>query len=220
MSHFMSRYPINNPQSSYLVTASGACAALVDMFILMDSSTSVDVPNYQKEKDFIKAFSHKFDMVSKRTRLGVISFSDNAEINIHLDDFNNVTRFVEKVNKIPWIMGKTSTTLALNKAYEALFGGQGAARPLVPRVIVLITDGSGTGSLREVLKKLRGKCTQLFGVGIGTKETDAKHVADEGKLIKVDNFSLLQDQVDNFVNMVCGGKYIFKIKSTDLRQYI
>lgn len=188
-----------------MISASGQCTALVDMFILMDSSTSVEEPNYQKEKDFVKSFSNKFDMSSKRARLGVISYSTNATVNIRLGDFNNTTDFEQKVNDIPYIRGKTSTTLALEKAYNALFGDGGLARPLVSRAVVLITDGRGDRDLKDVLMRLHGKCTQLFGVGIGTT-TDARHIADKGNLIEVDNFSLLQDQVEKFVDIVCEGK--------------
>ena len=178
------------------------------MFVLMDSSRSVEKTNFEKMKDFVISISEKFDMLTKRVRLGVISYGTNATVNIPLGDFNIHADFAKEVKKIVYLKGTTSTSLALEKVYEALFGDGGKARPLVSRAVVLITDGEGSEKLPPIMKKLRAKCTKLFGVGVGTQTTDADHVADnDGNLIKVDSFSMLQDQVDKFMNTVCNGKY-------------
>ena len=94
------------------------------------------------------SFLHLFDVSARGTHVGMISFSNDAELLFDFKDdrYYNEDQLRKRIKKIPLKRGaKTRTDLALTLANEKLFSVEGGDRPGVPNVCVLFTDGKSTG---------------------------------------------------------------------------
>ena len=87
----------------------------VDLQFILDSSSSVDRPNYQNGKDFIKSVSSVFDLRNGDVRVGVLTYQThvNIEDDIPLGQIHSQDTFNEKVDAIRYTGGDTHSGEAL-----------------------------------------------------------------------------------------------------------
>ena len=107
----------------------------------MDSSGSIRDANYQKQKDFIREFSHQLDLGSRAVQLGLIVFSDLPILSVRFGTLKSTDRssFAAAVDAVPYFRGRTRIDSALDTAAEYLFPE--GRQNVVPQIFFLITDG-------------------------------------------------------------------------------
>ena len=72
----------------------------VDIGILMDESGSVNAEDWVRQKNFVKDLSDHFKFGSNAARMGVISFSTYAHLDIQLNSNSNGNSFKQAVDRI------------------------------------------------------------------------------------------------------------------------
>ena len=148
-----------------------ACPTNIDLGFILDSSGSLR-SEYHKEKAFLKEVSKSFGIGENDTRVGVVTFSFTAEHSIKLNDHYDQDAFDTAVENIP-LMGRTTRIdRALRMAQDVLFLERNGARAGVPKVLILLTDGSQTQSAdmeepADVAKEIIASGIKLLVVGIG-----------------------------------------------------
>jgi hypothetical protein len=81
--------------------------------------------------------------------MGVVTFSDSANVVISLSASNNNAAFIPKVRNIPFLGGYTATWEALTIATTHLTVNAAAMKYAIPRLAIIVTDGqSQTPSVR------------------------------------------------------------------------
>ncbi|XP_057306435.1 collagen alpha-5(VI) chain-like isoform X2 [Hydractinia symbiolongicarpus] len=185
-----------------------SCEAVVDVGFILDSSGSLR-NEYGKEKNFLKSMATTFGISENGSRAGVVTFSYYTEHSIKLSDYTDLARFNEAVDRIP-LMGRTTRIdKALRVAQKDLFSISNGGRPGVPKILILLTDGSQTpdadaeepGDIADELRK-QGITILVVGIGSGVNSTELAHIAG-----KTDNvFSAAS------FDQLVGNEFVDKIK--------
>ena len=139
--------------------------------------------DYQREKDFLKALAGSFGLGDDRSRAGVITFSYFAEHSIKLKDHSDISSFNDAVDKIPLMGSTTRIDKALRLSQDELFSLSNGARPGIPKIIVLLTDGSQTqdadavdpGDIADDIRN-DGVRILVIGIGSGVNQTELEHL--------------------------------------------
>ena len=167
----------------FLSASTPICRAKVDVGFILDSSGSLR-NEYHKEKDFLKAVANAFDISADGSRVGVVTFSFNAEHSIKLKDHSDKSSFNAAVDAIPLMGSTTRIDRALRLTQKELFAAENGGRKNVPKILVLMTDGSQTadadaedpGKISEELRKA-GIELIVLGIGKGVDKEELDHMA-------------------------------------------
>lgn len=111
-------------------------------------------------------------MSPRDSRVGVIEYSDNANVIFHLNKYQNIKDVKEAVENIQPSRGiGLSTDEVLKTAAKEMFTVKNGAQPGLPKVFVLFTSAKSTGSqpLRDMGKSLKELGVTIYVVGIGGK---------------------------------------------------
>lgn len=140
------------------------------MVILDESGELKNWNNFVMMKRFIKNLTREFELSNKKTKIGIISFTeDNLQIfDLHsYHDNKNIDSQIDKLN----YEGIRANSGDLNKALDAtqanLFTGE---RDLsVPRLMIFFDSAAKKDDQTEVKAfKLQGSDVQTFCIGLGT----------------------------------------------------
>lgn len=148
------------------------CTQKSDVAFVIDSSGSISRTNFQKEKDFVKEVASTFKMGPDQSQIAVISYSDDAQIDVKFGEYSNVNDFNAAVDSVKHQRRRTRIDLALDLAVSGLFTPEGGARPNVAKVMIILTDGkqtnmSGSKSLDVAVRPLQKINVTIFAVGVG-----------------------------------------------------
>ena len=155
----------------------------IDLGFVVDSSYSLR-NEYHKEKEFVKKLARLSNLSPDGTRAGVVTYSIRAKTNIKLTDYTDIGPFENAVDQIPLMGLRTRTDRGLRMAQNELFADGNGIRKGVPKVIVLLTDGSQTPSRgyedpwipAEELRK-SGIHVLVIGIGEATNRTELDLIA-------------------------------------------
>ena len=154
------------------------CQTKVDVGFILDSSGSLR-NDYDKEKDFLKALAASFGVSDNGTRAGVVTFSYNSEHSIKLNDHSSFSTFSGAVDKIPLMGSTTRIDKALRLSQKELFTLPNGGRPGIPKILILLTDGSQTQDVDAedpsiIANEIRSKGIKLLVIGIGAGVNQAE----------------------------------------------
>ncbi|KAK6180506.1 hypothetical protein SNE40_012649 [Patella caerulea] len=165
-----------------------------DVLFLLDSSSSIWAPDFQKQLEFVRQVVDKFDLGTNKTRVGVITFSDGVHPVIPLDSYKQ-SEFDAKLMKIPYLTGGTSTSAAIQFVRRVGFAGD-KSRPEVARVAIVITDGQSRNLFETVeeSRKAHKEGIYVFAVGVGRDVDDEEMMSiasdpDENFVFRVDDYN-------------------------------
>ena len=163
------------------------CDAKVDVAFILDSSGSLR-NDYGKEKDFLKTLAGAFGVSQSGSRAGVVTFSYYTEHSIKLSDHDDLASFNAAVDKIPLMGSTTRIDKALRLTQKEMFTLANGARAGVPKVLILLTDGSqtqdaGAENPGEVAAELRKEGVNILvvGIGKGVNATELENIAGKAE---------------------------------------
>jgi len=190
------------------------CKAKVDVGFILDSSGSLS-NDYQKEKDFLKTLAAAFSVSKDDSRVGVITFSHKSEHSIKLKDHTDIKSFNDAVDAIPLMGSITRIDKALRQTQQELFTPENGGRPGLPKVLILLTDGSQTagGDAEDpvdIAAEIRNSGISLIVVGIGSgiNPTELARIAGGN-----DN-TFLASTFDELI----GGEFIKELTDTSCKE--
>ncbi|CAH3124523.1 unnamed protein product [Pocillopora meandrina] len=148
------------------------CDRVMDVSFLVDSSESVGLQNLQKLLDFVRRIAKTMRISPRGSHGSLVVFSDNAKVQIKLDDHDNIQEFSNALRDVPYMGQKTRIDKALRVALSGVFNSRAGMRAGVRRVAVLLTEGHQTRTfdaipLRYAVEPLRRRRVNVFAVGIG-----------------------------------------------------
>lgn len=111
-----------------------------DVVFIMDSSGSISKDDYDKEKDFVKQLANIFDISLGQARASVIIYDDNPKLIFGFEDELDNRNASAIIPSLEHLKGRTRIDKALAMA-ERVFTD---ARPTVPRIVFILTDGKQT----------------------------------------------------------------------------
>ncbi|CAK8684243.1 unnamed protein product [Clavelina lepadiformis] len=145
--------------------------ALVDLVIVLDSSSSIGEPNWGLMKQFVGQFIDGFDVGPTAARIGVFRFNNQVDTDsqILLKDYpDDKFELLGKLAEIPYRGRGTLTGLALQHARNVMFQADNGDRPEAPNVLLVITDGRAKDDNRVITQSqlLRDDGVVVFSLGV------------------------------------------------------
>ena len=165
------------------------CQVVIDVGFILDSSGSLR-NNYEQEKEFLKSLAKTFGVSSNGSRAGVVTFSYFSKHSIKLSDHGDIATFNQAVDNIPLMGSTTRIDKALRLAQKELFSLGNGGRVGVPKLLILLTDGTqtqdaGAEDPGDIAEELRADGINILvvGIGRGINETELTHIAGEEKSV-------------------------------------
>ena len=170
----------------------------MDVGFIVDSSGSLTT-EYHKQKKFVKQLAESFQISQSGTRAGVILFSYHAEHRIKLLDHDSTSTFNKAVDDLPLMRSTTRIDKALLLVQKGLFTKKNGGREGVPKLLILLTDGSQTpgddakdpAKLAEAIRKSGVKFV-VVAMGAAVNKTELTEISgDPSNLHIADTFDQL-----------------------------
>ena len=183
------------------------------MFVL-DSSGSILPDSFQNMKEYVGNFVSSFAFSTDGAQFGVVSFSNDAQVDIPLgtdqNDFNTALQGLQQ------LLGTTNTAAGINLAIEQ-FENNGRAG--VPMVMFVITDGNSTdrASTMSAAAIARGMGITVFSIGIGSVDVnELNEIAsdpDSDHVFLIEDFTpeSFQQVLSPLVQQICSRKFTFSL---------
>lgn len=106
-----------------------------DILFLLDTSSGVGLDNFNKMKQFLDKIVNSFDIDNLLTRVGVVTFDEEARYDIKLNAHNTEKELLEGIKQLSYGNGKaTRIDKALLLAGKQGFAEENGARPGVNKV--------------------------------------------------------------------------------------
>ncbi|XP_052796198.1 cartilage matrix protein-like isoform X2 [Mya arenaria] len=183
-----------------------------DVFFLIDSSGSITRKDFNKEISFVQSVVKLFDVAMDKTRIGLISFSHDANIVLPLDSLMSKEEVLNKLSNIPHVGGGTNTAEALKLARQQGFSAD-VVRPNVPKLIIVLTDGLSRDEIQTArearLAQAMGIKAFAIGIGRAVDMVEIRNIAsnpDQQYVFQVEDFSSLETIKDVLADKACGVK--------------
>lgn len=144
-------------------------------------------------KKFVKSVAASFVVAPKIARVGVIGFS---RLIIKLIDLDNILSFNDAVDNITFMDTKATIDQALRMAQWMLFRSGSGGRDGVPKLLIVIANGSQINYDSEkeavaIAKELQLKSITISAVVIGNRLNETKLENTAGELYNALNYDEL-----------------------------
>ena len=139
------------------------------MFAL-DGSDSVVKNGFDNVKDHVTVMLDNFTISEDETHVGVVEFSDKANIILPLNQLFEPNLVKDKVKAIVPSGGKEKVIdEALRKSAGEVFDPKSGGRPGASKVLIIVTNGKSTGKEppKRAVKPLKEKGVRVYVVNIG-----------------------------------------------------
>ena len=143
-----------------------------------------------------------FEIGLDRTRVGWISFNENAWVSFHLNVYSNKASLIRAIHRIPYEKGWTAIGRGLETLRTQGFNG-GRNSFDIPEVAIVVTDGHTnrgleipTATAAERLRRDMDRNVNVFAVGVGQEvnTTELAAVASAG----IEDVQSHMHHIDNF----------------------
>jgi len=109
-----------------------------DIVFALDQSGSINYLEWRHFLAFTKNVAGAFRIGRDLTRVGLLKFSNYVDIKFHLDKYDDRQSVTDAIGKLRNSGGNTNIAAALRTARNML----SVSRPAVPKILILLTDGS------------------------------------------------------------------------------
>ncbi|XP_048190837.1 LOW QUALITY PROTEIN: collagen alpha-1(VII) chain [Perognathus longimembris pacificus] len=179
-----------------------------DIVFLLDGSSSIGRSNFREVRGFLEGLMLPFSGVASAqgVRFATVQYSDDPQTEFGLDAISSGADAIRAIRELSYKGGNTRTGAALLHVADHIFLPH-LARPGVPKVCILITDGKSQDLVGPAAQKLKGQGVKLFAVGIkNADQEELKQVASQPTndfFFFVNDFSILRTLLPLISRRVC-----------------
>ncbi|XP_036387736.1 matrilin-4 [Megalops cyprinoides] len=179
----------------------------VDLVFIIDSSRSVRPHEFETMRKFMINIIHTLDVGLDATRVGVVQYSSQVQNVFSLKSFSKMEDMVKGINEIIPLAQGTMTGLAIKYAMNVAFSAEEGARPKVPHVAVIVTDGRPQDRVAEVAAAAREKGIEIYAVGVARADMNSLRAMAspplEDHVFLVESFDLIHQFGLQFQDKLC-----------------
>uniref|UniRef100_A0A8C2JM62 Matrilin 4 n=1 Tax=Cyprinus carpio TaxID=7962 RepID=A0A8C2JM62_CYPCA len=180
----------------------------VDLVFIIDGSRSVRPHEFETMRKFMIDIIHELDIGLEATRVGVVQYSSQVQNVFSLKAFSKTAQMVKAINEIIPLAQGTMTGLAIRYAMNVAFSAEEGARPNVPHVAVIVTDGRPQDRVAEVAAAARESGIEIYAIGVARADmTSLRAMASppfEDHVFLVESFDLIHQFGLQFQDKLCG----------------
>ncbi|XP_003228073.3 cartilage matrix protein [Anolis carolinensis] len=159
-----------------------ACSggAPTDLVFLIDGSKSVRPENFELVKKFINQIVDSLDVSDRNAHVGLVQYSSSVRQEFPLGQYKDKKDIKAAVRRMSYMEKGTMTGQALQYLVDSSFAISSGARPGVPKVAIVFTDGRSQDYINDSAKKAKELGYKMFAVGVGNAvEDELKEIASE-----------------------------------------
>ncbi|KAG2461737.1 MATN4 protein, partial [Polypterus senegalus] len=180
----------------------------LDLVFIIDSSRSVRPFEFETMRKFMIDIIHAVDVGPEAARIGVVQYSSQVQNIFSLKSYTKKSDMVKAINEIIPLAQGTMTGLAIQYAMNVAFTVQEGARPKIPKVAVIVTDGRPQDRVAEVSTQARGMGIEIYAVGVQRADMNSLRAMAspplEEHVFLVESFDLIQQFGKQFQDKLCG----------------
>lgn len=141
---------------------------IMDLVIVLDSSSSVKIHNWKKVVKFVGDVVEKLDLSHEASQVYVIRYNSEVDENNQLlfTQSSNKTQIDAALASIPYDGRGTYTGKALSYLRSHLLR-RATNRPNATDVVLLLTDGRASDDVKLISSQLRDDGVEMFAIGVG-----------------------------------------------------
>ncbi|XP_051908747.1 collagen alpha-1(XII) chain-like isoform X2 [Hippocampus zosterae] len=137
-----------------------------DVVLLVDGSYSIGLANFAKVRAFLEVLVNTFDIGPNKVQISLVQYSRDPHTEFLLNTYSDLSGVLKGVRSFPYRGGSTNTGKAMTYVRDRIFQLSKGARPHVPRVAILITDGKSSDAFQRPATELRDADVEIFAVGV------------------------------------------------------
>ncbi|NXQ35747.1 MATN1 protein, partial [Alaudala cheleensis] len=169
-----------NSDGKTCTACNGGLGSALDLVFLIDGSKSVRPENFELVKKFINQIVDSLEVSDKQAQVGLVQYSSSVRQEFPLGQFKNKKDIKAAVKKMSYMEKGTMTGQALKYLVDSSFSIINGARPGVPKVGIVFTDGRSQDYISDAAKKAKDSGFRMFAVGVGNAvEDELREIASE-----------------------------------------
>ncbi|KAK3740799.1 hypothetical protein QZH41_010083, partial [Actinostola sp. cb2023] len=143
-----------------------------------------------------------FEVLDTLTRVGVISYSNNAHVEMKFADSTSKKKVLAAIDGVPHHNSGTKTGNAIVEAGKVLFS---QSRPKVRKVLIVLTDGQSSDNSVGPANALKKTGVEIFAIGVGNayQKQELIAMATDGRHVFTSGFKSLKAIEKTIKDMVC-----------------
>ena len=147
---------------------------------------------------------------NEMTRVGIITFSSDARVAFHLEDYKSQRSLTKAIMAIPYTPGQTNMAAALRKIREDMFVQVNGDQPGVANLAVLIADGFSSVDPLDTLPQAelardRGIVLHTIAVSIPDEDEIRAIAGHNERAFSVPGFQELLKVAEPLKEAICKG---------------
>ncbi|NJL53992.1 VWA domain-containing protein [bacterium] len=187
--------------STTQITPTMTCTNKLDIMLVLDGSGSISANDFRQVRDFSSRLAESFTIGDNATRIGIVQFSDNAQLELPLSvDIAQVQSAIQQVQQIG---NGTEIGAGITLAQSEIeANGRADATP----ILILLTDGRSSDPVPAAQAAQRAG-TRIVAVGVGGYDIDQlQAIASDPKdqsVFTATSFDVLANIDERIVNVAC-----------------
>ncbi|CAN2389704.1 von Willebrand factor type A domain, partial [Pristimantis euphronides] len=170
-----------------------ACKEMkADVLFLLDSSASIEPPDFKKMKEFMELFVRQADIGPDKVQVGLIQFSSETKEEFPLNRYGQKAELMDAILSIQQMQQGTMTGVALQDALP-YFSSANGGRPNIKQYLIIITDGESQDEVAEPAAAIRKYGVDIYAIGVlNANNTQLKEITgQEDRVFFEDSFDTI-----------------------------
>lgn len=134
----------------------------MDLVFVIDGSKSLGPVNFELVKQFVNSIVDSLNISRMGTHVGLIQYSTKVRTEFTLGRYVTAQGVKQAVTQIQYMGRGSMTGSALRHMFEFSFTDKEGARPDVPRVSIVFTDGRAQDDVSEWANKAKNSGTRFL----------------------------------------------------------
>uniref|UniRef100_A0AAZ3P805 Matrilin 2 n=1 Tax=Oncorhynchus tshawytscha TaxID=74940 RepID=A0AAZ3P805_ONCTS len=191
-------------------TCQSKSMALMDLVFVIDGSKSLGPANFELVKQFVNGIVDSLDVSGTGTHVGLLQYSSKVRTEFILGQYTSGRDINRAVLRMQYMGRGSMTGAALRHMFEYSFSAKEGARPDIPRVSIVFTDGRSQDDVSKWATKAKDAGIMIYALGVGKAiEEELREIAsepDDKHLYYAEDFSNMGEITDKLKSQICKEK--------------
>ncbi|XP_075322675.1 matrilin-2-like [Odontesthes bonariensis] len=183
---------------------------VMDLVFVIDGSKSLGPANFELVKQLVNGIVDSLDISRTGTHVGLIQYSTKVRTEFTLGQYVTAQDVKQAVNRMQYMGRGSMTGSALHHMFELSFSAKEGARPTIPRVSIVFTDGRSQDDVSEWASKAKNSGVTIYALGVGKAiEQELREIAsepDEMHLYYAEDFEKMGEIAMKLKSRMCKDK--------------
>ncbi|XP_071253151.1 matrilin-2-like isoform X3 [Salvelinus alpinus] len=183
---------------------------VMDLVFVIDGSKSLGPANFELVKQFVNGIVDSLDVSGTGTHVGLLQYSSKVRTEFILGQYTSGRDINRAVSRMQYMGRGSMTGAALRHMFEYSFSAKEGARPDMPRVSIVFTDGRSQDDVSKWATKAKDAGITIYALGVGKAiEEELREIAsepDDKHLYYAEDFSSMGEITDKLKSRICKEK--------------